>query len=78
MSEEQKTRKRRSPEELRAHYQEKLKGIEENEKREVIRILSGILDDLKKISTYRCSAGASKGDLEAVGVCVESVLKRLS
>lgn len=76
MSEEQKTRKRRSPEELRAHYQEKLKGIEENEKREVIRILSGILDDLNKISTFKCYE-TIKGDLQ-VAASLEHALKTLS
>ena len=56
MNEEAKKqeRKRRTPEELRAHYQEKLKGLEENEKREVIRLLSGVADDLQKASTYKC------------------------
>lgn len=57
MSEQEKKesiRKRRTPEELRAHYQEKLKGLEENEKREVIRLLAGVADDLQKASTYKC------------------------
>ena len=55
MSEETKqTRKRRTPEEIRAHLQEKLRGLDENEKREVIRLLSGVADDLQKASTYKC------------------------
>ena len=56
MSEEDKmVRRRRTPEELRVHYQEKLKGIEDGEKREVIRLLSGIADDLQKATTFACS-----------------------
>ena len=50
-----KPRKRRTPEELRVFYQEKMDGITQGEKREVIRLLSGVHDDLQKTTTYSCS-----------------------
>ena len=76
MTEEKKesVRKRRTPEELRAHYQAKLKEIEEDEKKEVIRLLSGVHDDLQKASTYKCAPqlaaviSATKAALAALGV----------
>ena len=75
MSEEAKqTKKRRSIEELRAHYQEKLKGLEENEKREVIRLLAGVADDLQKASTYKCSP---KPESDAAIAQVRAALKKL-
>ena len=75
MSEEAKqTRKRRSIEELRAHYQAKLNGIEENEKREVIRLLAGVADDLQKASTYKRSP---KPETDAAIAQVRAALKRL-
>lgn len=54
MSEEEpKPRKRRTPEEIRADLQAKLKELDEFEKRDVIRLLSGVHDDLVKASTFK-------------------------
>lgn len=55
IEESEKPRKRRTPEELRAHYQAQLQKVDENEKREVIRLLSGVADDLQKATTFVCS-----------------------
>jgi hypothetical protein len=46
-------RRRRTPEELRAFYEQKIKNVEDGERREVIRLLSGVHDDLQKASTYK-------------------------
>jgi hypothetical protein len=72
---EEKSRKRRTPEELRAHYQEKLKGLEEDEKRDVIRLLSGVHDDLVKISTY--TAAKALTELTAILSAVRGALAKL-
>lgn len=77
MSEESKApRKRRSPEELRAHYAEKLKGLDENEQREVIRLLSGAYDDLQKATTYKPSATA-KAEIVVASTGIKAALAKL-
>lgn len=77
MTEETKApRKRRTPEELRAHYAEKLKGLEENDKREAIRLLSGAYDDVQKATTYQPAASA-KADLATASQAIKGALSKL-
>lgn len=70
-------KRRRTPEELRAHYQEKLKELAEDEKKEVVRLLSGVLDDLNKISTYK-HADTIKADLQKLQTAVNGLLAGLN
>ena len=54
MSEEttKPVRRKRTVEELKAHYSAKLKEVEEKEKMELLRLLSGAHDDLFAASTH--------------------------
>lgn len=72
----QEKRKRRTKEELRAFYDQKLKDLAEQDKREVVRLLSGIHDDLVKVSTYAPAKGAAP-ELAAATNAVKAVLAKV-
>lgn len=55
MSEEEKKRRRRTREELEAYHQQKLTELAQEERKDAIRLLAGIYDDLRKLTTYKCA-----------------------
>ena len=73
MTEEIKApRKRRSVEELKAFHAAELKRLDENDKREAIRLLSGAYDDVQKATTYKLGPPT-----EAVGQNLKTATEQL-
>jgi hypothetical protein len=68
-------KKRRTPEELKAFYAGKMKELETRDKQEVVQLLSGVADDLMKITTYVQSA-AIKPQIDAAVVQVKAALTK--
>jgi hypothetical protein len=77
MAEEQKpTKKRRTPEELKAFYAKKIADLDQEDKLEVIRLLAGVVDDLTKVTTYNQHAPV-KAEVAAAQAQAKAALAKL-